>query len=126
MVFINWLAKVTNEPVVRGVVSVWVASNKDCRNRVPRIDEMFVELDSGHCRRMDVSDQAGGFRETRGGEEIGRRRESLDGVAQRPHEPSHGFAIEVIIIYERDQWCLRHAASDSSLEPNLVHRMRIP
>jgi hypothetical protein len=68
-----------------------------------RIDEVFVELDSGHRGHMDVSDQAGGFDETRGCEEIACRRESLDRVAQRPQEPSHGLAKVLIILNDRDQ-----------------------
>jgi hypothetical protein len=52
---------------------------------------------------MDVSDQAGGFDEARGCEEIGCRRESLNSVAQRTHEPSHGLAKELIILNDRDQ-----------------------
>jgi hypothetical protein len=47
---------------------------------------------------MDVGDQASRFGETRGCEEIGRRRESLDGEAQRPDKPSHGIAKEPIIL----------------------------
>jgi hypothetical protein len=62
-----------------------------------------VEFDAGHRGHMDVSDQAGRFDETRGSEEIGCRRESLDVVAQRPHEPSHGLAKELIILNDRDQ-----------------------
>jgi hypothetical protein len=52
---------------------------------------------------MDVRDQAGGFDEARGCEEIGRRRESVDAVAERPHEPYHGLAKELIILDDRNQ-----------------------
>ena len=45
------------------------------RRHCARIDEMPVELDSCHRRHMDVSDQAGGFDEMGGCEEIGCRRE---------------------------------------------------
>jgi hypothetical protein len=83
---------------------------------MPGFDEAPVELDTGHRRHMDISDQAGGFDETRGREEIGGRRESLDGVAQRPHEPSHGLAKELIIINDQDQWRFRHTASGSSYD----------
>src|SRR5262245_19282839 len=87
MVFINWLTKVTNDPIVQGagpVNVIGVGSHEDRRNRVPRLDEVSVEFNSGHRRNVNVSDQAGGFDETRGCEEIGCRRESLNGVAQRP------------------------------------------
>ena len=124
MLLINWLTKVTNDPIVQGagaVNVVGVGSNENCRNRVPCLDEVSVEFDAGHRRHMDISDQAGGFDETRGREEIGGRRESLDGVAQRPHEPSHGLAKELIIINDQDQWRFRHTASGSSYgRPNDV------
>jgi len=106
MLLINRLAKITNDALVQGlgpVSLVGVGSNEDRRNCVPSIDQMSVELDSGHGRHMDVSDQTGGFEETRRCEEIGCRRKSLDSVALRPHEPSHGFAKELIILNDRDQ-----------------------
>ena len=92
MLFINRLTEVTNDPIVQGagpVNVIGVGSNEDRRNRVPCIDEVSVEFEPGHRRHMDVGDQAGRFDETRGCEEIGCRRESLGGIAQRPHEPSH-------------------------------------
>jgi hypothetical protein len=52
---------------------------------------------------MNVGDQAGGFDQARGCEEVGRRRESLDAVTQRPQEPSHGFAKELIVFDDRNQ-----------------------
>jgi hypothetical protein len=76
---------------------------------------------------MDVSDQAGRFDEMRGCEEIGWRRERLDAVAQRPDEPSHRVAKELIILNDRDQWRFLHKASGSSLEPAIwAARKRIP
>src|SRR2546427_1569302 len=106
MLLINRLTKVTNDPIVQGAGAVnviWVGRNENCRNRVPRVDEVSVELDAGYRRHMDVGDQAGGFGETRGCEESGCRRESLDAVPQRSHEPSHGLAKELIILDDRDQ-----------------------
>jgi hypothetical protein len=106
MVFINRLTKVANDPIVQGaspVKVIGVGSNEDGRNGVPDFDEISVELDSGHRGHMDVGDQAGRFDETRGCEEIGCRREGLDAVAQRPHEPSHGIAKGWIILNDRDQ-----------------------
>jgi hypothetical protein len=87
MLLVNWLAKVTNDSVVEGagpVNVIGVGSHEDRWNRVARLDEVFVELGSGHRRHMDVGDQAGGLDETRGRKEISCRRESLDSVAQRP------------------------------------------
>jgi hypothetical protein len=72
-------------------------------DRVARVDEVSVQFEPGHRRHMDVSDQAGCFDETRGSEEIGCRRESLDAVPQRSHEPSHGIAKVLIILDDRDQ-----------------------
>src|SRR5260221_62161 len=87
MLLINRLTKVTNDPIVQdaGAVNVvGIGSNENCRNRVPCLDEVSVQLDAGHRRHLDVSNQAGRFDETRGSKEIGCRRESLDAVAQRP------------------------------------------
>jgi signal transduction histidine kinase len=103
---VNGLSKVADDSIAEragpvGVVGV--GSDEDRRNPVSGTDEVFVELDSGHRRHMDVSDQAGGFGETRGCEEIGSRRESLDAVAQRPHEPSHRLAKQLVVLDQRDQ-----------------------
>jgi hypothetical protein len=106
MLLINWLAKVTNDPIhqsARPDLFIRVARYKDCRDRVSRIDEVSVERHSGHRGHMDVSDQAGRFDETRGCEKIGWRRERLDAVAQRPDEPSHRLAKALIILNDRDQ-----------------------
>jgi hypothetical protein len=100
---VNGFAKVTNDPVVQGpgpVDIIGVGCNEDRRNCVARIEKVSVELESGHRRHMDISDQAGGLDETGGCEKISCRRESLDSVAQRPHEPSHGLAKELIIFDE--------------------------
>jgi hypothetical protein len=103
---VNGLAKVADDPSVEragpvGVVGV--ASDEDRRNRVSVIAEVSVEVDSGHSRHLDVGDQAGGLIQAMGREKIGCRRESLDRIAQRPHEPSHGLANGPIIIDDRDQ-----------------------
>jgi hypothetical protein len=49
---------------------------------MPYFDEVSMELQSGHPGHMNVDDQAAGFDETRGSEEIGSRRESLNSVAE--------------------------------------------
>jgi len=101
MHLINRLPKVTNGPFVQGAdasVVIMVGSHKDYRNREARIDEVSVELGSGHPRHLDVGNQADGFNETRRRKEIGRRREYLNGVAQRPQEPFHRLAKELIIL----------------------------
>ena len=95
MLLVKWLAKVTYDPIVHGaglVKVVGVGSNEDRRNRVTRLDEVFIELEPGHRRHMDVSDQAGGFGETRRCEEFGCRREGHDVVAKLSDEPPHGLA----------------------------------
>ncbi|UVK41776.1 hypothetical protein LHFGNBLO_000117 [Mesorhizobium sp. AR10] len=63
-----------------------------------RLDQMGMEFEPGHRRHIDVGDQAGGFAEARRGEEIGCRREDRNVVTERSHEPSHGFAKELIVI----------------------------
>src|ERR1700730_10200280 len=113
MLFVHWLTKITNDHIVQGacpISVVRVGSNEDCGNRVPCVDQMSVEFDPGHGRHMDVSDQAGRFDEMRRCEEIGSRRESLDGVAQRLHEASHGIPKQPIIFNDRDQRRFWHAA----------------
>jgi hypothetical protein len=114
---VNRLAEITNNSVAQGAGSLAVvgaASNEDCGNGVPHIDKVSVELNAGHRGHMDVGDQACGFGKTRGSEEIGCRCEVFDGIAQRCHEPPHGGAMESIIVNDRDEWRLRHAASGSS------------
>src|SRR5258708_3176073 len=67
-IIIHRLPKITDDPIVQGacpISVVRVGSNEDCRNRVPRIYQMYVEFDPGHGRHMDVSDQAGRFDEMR-------------------------------------------------------------
>jgi PAS domain S-box-containing protein len=103
---VNGLSKIAYDPIVEraGAVGVvGVGSDEDRRNRVSGTDEVTVEVNSRHTRHLDVGDQASGFTQAMGCEEIGGRLESLDGVAQRPHEPSHGLAKELIIIDDRHQ-----------------------
>jgi hypothetical protein len=76
MVLIDWLAKITEYAVVQRASLdsvIGVGRNEDRRNRVPRIDEVSMELESGHRGHVDVGDQAGGFDKARGCEEIGGR-----------------------------------------------------
>jgi hypothetical protein len=103
---VNGLLKVADDSILgrAGLVDVVdVGGDEDRRNRVSAIDEAPVEVHSGHSRHLDVGNQAGGFNQAMGCKKIGGRSESLDGVAQRPHEPSHGLAKELIIIDDRDQ-----------------------
>ena len=106
MLLINGLSKVANDPIVQGAgtdVVVRIGRYEDSRNCIPRIDEVSVEFESGHCGHMDVSDQTGGLDKARGSEEIRRRWEGFDAVTQRPHEPAHGLAKELIILDDRNQ-----------------------
>jgi hypothetical protein len=106
MLLINGLAKVANDSVVQSVrsnVVIGVGRHKDRRNCIAHIDEASVELESGRRAHIDVGDQAAGFDKARGCEEIGSRRESLDAKAQRPHQPFHGLAKELIVFDDRDQ-----------------------
>jgi len=65
---------------------------------------------------MDVGDQAACFGKPRGGEKIGRRRENVDRIAQRSHEPAHGFTKEPIIFNDRNQYLFHHTAHGRSLD----------
>jgi hypothetical protein len=119
MLLIKRLTKVTNDPIVQGagaVNVVGVGSHEDRRNRVTRLDEVFMEFEPGHRRHMDVGDQAGGFGETRRCEEIGFRRKGRNVVAKRSHEPPHGLAKELIVLDDRDQRRSRHTCSGSAHE----------
>jgi hypothetical protein len=77
---------------------VGVSSDEDRRNPETRLDEALIELEPGHCWHVDISDQAGGFGETRRCEEMGCRWKNCDIVAKRSHEPPHGFAEELIVL----------------------------
>jgi hypothetical protein len=111
MLVIHWLGEVTNDAVLQRAVPdglIRVCGNEDRRNSVPRISEVFVELNSSHSRHLDIGDQAGSFRKERRCEEIGCRRERFDSVTQQPYEFFHGFSKELIILDDRYQWMLRH------------------
>jgi hypothetical protein len=60
ILFIHWLTKVTDDPVVQGgaraVNIIGVGSHENCGNRAPCIDEVLVEFDSGHRRYVYVGD----------------------------------------------------------------------
>jgi len=104
--FINWLAKITHDPIVQGAGPldvIGVSGHENCWNRVACIDEASVKLEAAYHRHLNVADQAGRFEETRRCKEIGSGREDLDRIAQRHHEPSHGVAKVRIILNDRDQ-----------------------
>jgi hypothetical protein len=122
---INWLAKVTDDPLFQGagpVNVIRICCHEDRRNGTPSLSQVSAELDPGHGRHVDISDQAGRFGETRGCEKIDGRRESFDAISQRPYEPSHGFARGVIVLDDREQCCSRHTVSGGSLEGALSAR----
>jgi hypothetical protein len=111
MLVIHRLTEVTNDPTLQNALPgdlIRISGNEDRRNRVARIYEMSVELNSSHARHLNVADQARGFSEERRCQEIGRRRKRFDGVAQRRHEFPHGFAKGLIVLDDRDQCRFRH------------------
>src|SRR5712672_844926 len=68
MLFVHWLTKIANDPIVQGacpISGVRVGSNENGRNRESRIDKVSVKLNSAHRRHVDVSDQTGRFDEMR-------------------------------------------------------------
>ena len=85
-----------------------ICGDENRRDHVARIDEVSVELNPGHSRHLDVGDQAPGFRQEEAMPGNRLPRESFDGVAQRRHEFSHGFAKGLIILDNRDQCTFRH------------------
>jgi hypothetical protein len=103
---INWLAKVTNDPLFQGtgpVNVIRIGRHEDRRNRTPSLCEVYAEFDPGHGRHVDISDQAGRFDETRGSKEIDGRWKNFDAISQGPYQPSHGFEGEPIIVDDREQ-----------------------
>ena len=111
MFVIQRLVEVTNDAVFQGALPdslIRVCGNENGGNRVARIDEMSVKLNAGHSGHLNVSDQAGGFRNERRRQEIGCRGKRFDRVAQRPYEFLHGFSKGLIILDDRYQWMLRH------------------
>ena len=77
---------------------IQVRGHEDGRNREPRLDQVSVELGSGHCGHVDIRHETSGFRKQRRCEKICSRWKSFDGVAQRCHELSHGVAKRLIIV----------------------------
>jgi hypothetical protein len=113
MVLIHRLTQVTQDPIVQGASPVGIIGkgrHEDCRYRVTHVDEASIELEPGHGRHMDVGDQAGCFGKPRGGEKIRCRRENVDRITQRSHEPTHGLAKELIIFDDRNQYLFHHRA----------------
>jgi len=103
---IHRLLKIADDSVLQSTgadVLIGVGRHQDRRNCVTGIDEVPVELDAAHARHLDISDEAACFGDTRRCEEIGCRRKDLDSISQRSHEPSHGFAKELVILDDRDQ-----------------------
>src|SRR5580693_3517835 len=101
MLIVDWLAKVTNDSILQGAVSICligIGSYEDCGNRAAGLDELSIELYPGHLGHMDVSDQTGCFDVARRCEEIGCRRKSFDAVALGSHQPFQRFAKELIIL----------------------------
>src|SRR5262245_66644947 len=89
MLIIDRLAEVTNDPILESTPPndlVRVCGNDDRGNRVSRIDEMSVEFNSGHSRHLNVGDQTRGCSEETRCQEIGGRRERVDGVAGRRYD----------------------------------------
>ena len=106
MFLIEWLVEVTKYPILPGSGLhnvIGICRHEDCWNHVARSDEAPMQLVSVHPRHVDVGDQADGFTDARRCEEIRCRREDLDGIAERPHEPSHGFEKVPIIVDDRNQ-----------------------
>jgi len=111
MVIVHRLGKVTNDAVLQGAIPgdrIGVCGDEDRRDRVPRFDEVFMELNARHSRHLNVGDQARGCSEEGRFQEIGCRGEHFDSVAERRHELSHRFAKGLIILDDRDQCTFGH------------------
>ena len=75
-----------------------IGGDEDRWDRVPSFDQMFVKLDTRHCRHVNIGDQAGGGSKFGRREEFGGGREHRNGVVQRLEEPSHGVAKGPVVI----------------------------
>ena len=103
---VDGLSQVADDSLVEHAGSVGIVGigcDEDRRDRVPRIGEVSAEIDPGHAGHLHVGNQAAGFGQVMGREEIGARAESLDREAERSHQPSHGLAKELVIIDDRNQ-----------------------
>jgi len=68
MVVVHRLTEVASNPVPQGLIPdglIGVGGNEDCRDRVPRIDQMPVQLDTSYSGHVNVGDQAGSIRKVR-------------------------------------------------------------
>src|SRR5262249_57720971 len=86
IVVIDRLAKVANDPIIESTPPddlVRVCGNDDRGHRVSCIDEMSVELNSGHSRHLNVGDQTRGCSEESRCQEIGSPREPFYRAPQR-------------------------------------------
>jgi hypothetical protein len=105
MVVIHRLAEITDHPVLQSPAPsklIRVRSDENRWDPMSHVNQVSVELDPRHSRHLNVADQARGCRKERGCQEIGRGGERFDGVAQRGHELSHGFAKGLIVFDDRD------------------------
>ena len=58
--FINRLAEIAENPVIQGALAVHIigeGSHKNSWNGSPLTHQMPMELESGHCRHMNVGNQ---------------------------------------------------------------------
>ena len=106
MVVIHRLAEIADHPVLHGAAVsklVRIRRHENRRDRMSRLDQVPVELDSAHSGHLNVGDEARGRSQEGRREEIGRGGERFDGITERRHELSHGFAKRLIVFDDRDQ-----------------------
>jgi nitrogen-specific signal transduction histidine kinase len=68
LLVVDWFAKITDNSFLQSAgarLVIGIGCHQDRRNRAPRLGEVPVKFDSRHGRHLDVSDQAGGFDESR-------------------------------------------------------------
>src|SRR5262245_20621340 len=121
---ITWLGEVADDTIghcANPNALVRVCSDQNRWNDIARVDEMAVQLDSGHSRHVDVHDQARRIANVRACEEIERGRECLDREPHRGHQTLQSLARVLIIVDDGDQsfrrqMCLLHLVRESSTE----------
>jgi len=104
--FYQRLAEIAFDPQTQHALLdavIRVRGDEDRWDQVPSFGQMFVKLDTRHCRHMNISYYAGRGSEFGGCEEFGGRRKYRNSVVQRLKQSSHGVAKGPVVIDDRDQ-----------------------
>src|SRR5208282_3432054 len=84
-----------------GLISV--SGDEDDWNLLPAKRQFPLEIGSGHARHGDVEDQTTGLADAIGREELFRRRERLDRIAELPQQVGQRLAHGLVVIDDRHE-----------------------